>query len=71
VVKIELINRLSESELPVIEATSFVSPKWVPQVVALYFISVCISFLGCISCRCSNIFGAVAEFYNTSDNVAL
>ena len=30
-VKIELINRLSESGLTVIEATSFVSPKWVPQ----------------------------------------
>jgi len=32
-VKIELINRLSQSGLPVIETTSFVSPKWVPQVV--------------------------------------
>ena len=31
-VKIELINRLSETGLKVIEATSFVSPKWVPQV---------------------------------------
>ena len=30
-VKIELINRLSDAGLPVIEATSFVSPKWVPQ----------------------------------------
>jgi len=30
-VKIELINRLSKTGLPVIEATSFVSPKWVPQ----------------------------------------
>jgi len=30
-VKIELINRLAEAGLPVIEATSFVSPKWVPQ----------------------------------------
>jgi len=29
--KIEFINRLSETGLPVIEATSFVSPKWVPQ----------------------------------------
>ncbi|XP_054894097.1 hydroxymethylglutaryl-CoA lyase, mitochondrial [Poeciliopsis prolifica] len=29
--KINLINMLSESGLPVIEATSFVSPKWVPQ----------------------------------------
>ena len=31
-VKVELINRLSESGLPIIESTSFVSPKWVPQV---------------------------------------
>jgi hydroxymethylglutaryl-CoA lyase len=30
-VKVELIDRLSEAGLPVIEATSFVSPKWVPQ----------------------------------------
>lgn len=29
--KIELINRLSRAGLPVVEATSFVSPKWVPQ----------------------------------------
>ncbi|XP_064411467.1 3-hydroxy-3-methylglutaryl-CoA lyase, cytoplasmic isoform X4 [Latimeria chalumnae] len=31
-VKIELINQLAEAGLPVIEATSFVSSKWVPQV---------------------------------------
>ena len=30
-VKIELINRLAEAGLRAIEATSFVSPKWVPQ----------------------------------------
>lgn len=30
--KIELINRLSEVGLKSIEATAFVSPKWVPQV---------------------------------------
>ncbi|KAK9939430.1 hypothetical protein M0R45_016126 [Rubus argutus] len=30
-VKIELIHRLVSSGLPVVEATSFVSPKWVPQ----------------------------------------
>ncbi len=29
--KIDFINKLSQSGLPVIEATSFVSPKWVPQ----------------------------------------
>lgn len=31
-VKIGLIDRLSESGLKYIEVTSFVSPKWVPQV---------------------------------------
>jgi len=31
-VKIELINKLSNVGLTAIEATSFVSPKWVPQV---------------------------------------
>ncbi len=30
-IKIKLIERLAEAGLPVIEATSFVSPKWVPQ----------------------------------------
>ncbi|MDR3418341.1 MAG: hydroxymethylglutaryl-CoA lyase [Nevskia sp.] len=30
-VKIELIERLAGAGLPVVEATSFVSPKWVPQ----------------------------------------
>lgn len=29
--KIELIDRLSDAGLPVVEATAFVSPKWVPQ----------------------------------------
>lgn len=31
-VKIELIERLANNGLPVVEVTSFVSPKWVPQV---------------------------------------
>uniref|UniRef100_A0A3N7ECF1 Hydroxymethylglutaryl-CoA lyase n=1 Tax=Populus trichocarpa TaxID=3694 RepID=A0A3N7ECF1_POPTR len=30
-VKVELIHRLVSSGLPVVDATSFVSPKWVPQ----------------------------------------
>jgi len=30
-VKIELIHRLADAGLPVVEATAFVSPKWVPQ----------------------------------------
>jgi hydroxymethylglutaryl-CoA lyase len=30
-IKVELIERLAEAGLPAIEATAFVSPKWVPQ----------------------------------------
>ena len=30
-VKLELIDRLAKAGLPSIEATAFVSPKWVPQ----------------------------------------
>src|SRR5256885_7410342 len=30
-VKVELIERLADAGLPAIEATAFVSPKWVPQ----------------------------------------
>lgn len=30
-VKVELIHRLAAAGLPVVEATSFVSPKWIPQ----------------------------------------
>jgi len=30
-IKIELIHRLADTGLPVIESTSFVSPKWIPQ----------------------------------------
>lgn len=30
-IKVSLIDRLSDAGLPVVEATSFVSPKWVPQ----------------------------------------
>ena len=33
-VKLEFIKRLADSGLQNIEATSFVSPKWVPQVCA-------------------------------------
>ena len=30
-IKVELIDRLTRTGLPAIEATAFVSPKWVPQ----------------------------------------
>ncbi|MEJ2514348.1 MAG: hydroxymethylglutaryl-CoA lyase [Gammaproteobacteria bacterium] len=30
-VKVELIRRLADAGLPVVEATSFVSPRWIPQ----------------------------------------
>ncbi|MGD8533236.1 MAG: hydroxymethylglutaryl-CoA lyase, partial [Gammaproteobacteria bacterium] len=29
--KIELVLRLADAGLPVVEATSFVSPRWIPQ----------------------------------------
>jgi len=35
-IKVELIHRLVASGLSVVEATSFVSPKWVPQVYVLF-----------------------------------
>jgi hydroxymethylglutaryl-CoA lyase len=34
--KIELINRLTNAGLKTVECTSFVSPKWVPQVIMEY-----------------------------------
>src|SRR3954469_6167950 len=30
-VKLELIERLADAGLPAVEATAFVSPKWIPQ----------------------------------------
>lgn len=36
-IKIELIHRLVSAGLSVVEATSFVSPKWVPQVSSVPF----------------------------------
>ncbi|MGH8734036.1 MAG: hydroxymethylglutaryl-CoA lyase, partial [Burkholderiales bacterium] len=30
-VKVELIERLADAGLPAVEATAFVSPKWIPQ----------------------------------------
>src|SRR5258706_11714891 len=30
-IKLELIERLAEAGLPAVEATAFVSPKWIPQ----------------------------------------
>ena len=36
-VKVDLINKLGESGVKVIEAGAFVSPKWVPQVRPLFY----------------------------------
>ena len=30
-IKVELIERLADAGLPAVEATAFVSPKWIPQ----------------------------------------
>ena len=35
-VKAELVNRLTEAGMEIIESGSFVSPKWVPQVSSLF-----------------------------------
>ena len=43
--KVELIHRLVASGLSVVEATSFVSPKWVPQVMLPRVIT-------CVSMQC-------------------
>ncbi|XP_054576976.1 hydroxymethylglutaryl-CoA lyase, mitochondrial isoform X5 [Eptesicus fuscus] len=53
-VKIRMIDMLSEAGLPVIEATSFVSPKWVPQVAA--------------GAKEVSIFGAASELF-TKKNI--
>ena len=37
-IKVELINRLAQAGACTIEAGSFVSPKWIPQVCYRYFI---------------------------------
>lgn len=50
-VKVELINRLVSAGLPVVEATSFVSPKWVPQVIWSYDANSHYLFL--LPCECS------------------
>ena len=36
-VKVQLIEQLADAGLPEVEATSFVSPKWVPQARLLPF----------------------------------
>jgi hydroxymethylglutaryl-CoA lyase len=41
--KIKFIDMLSQSGLPVIEVTSFVSPKWVPQV-RDFMLQCCLTF---------------------------
>lgn len=38
--KIKLINMLNDAGLPAIEATAFVSPKWIPQVMFNLFIRI-------------------------------
>jgi len=40
-IKIELIERLAQTGLKFVEATSFVSPRWVPQVQNFPFLFVC------------------------------
>ena len=51
VVKIELINLLSRSGLPLIETSSFVSPKWVPQVIPLFVVVIYFTFTDNSFCK--------------------
>lgn len=44
-IKVQLIQKLVSSGLSVIEATSFVSPKWVPQVIWIYSLIIKYSIL--------------------------
>jgi len=46
--KIELIDRLSNTGLQTIEVTSFVSPKWVPQVRIFFVGQVFLTIWHCI-----------------------
>lgn len=43
-VKVELINRLADAGLSVVECTSFVSKRWVPQVCAYVCLVCCVCF---------------------------
>ncbi|KAJ7531256.1 hypothetical protein O6H91_14G038000 [Diphasiastrum complanatum] len=45
-IKVDLIRRLSDAGLSVIEATSFVSPKWVPQLADAKDVMVNVSAMG-------------------------
>ncbi|NXG00824.1 HMGC2 protein, partial [Sakesphorus luctuosus] len=75
-IKIELINRLSKTGLPVVEATSFVSAKWVPQVRKIISIQNSIdsqiivhnfvSMAACIAAGATEIsvFGAASESFS-------
>lgn len=67
-VKVELIKLLVASGLPVVEATSFVSPKWVPQVYILLvigdFILTYLAFVILILLLQNVLFIANFFFYN-------
>lgn len=49
-VKVELIQKLVSSGLSVVEATSFVSPKWVPQVIHIHCFGFHIKIVGKTHC---------------------
>lgn len=43
-IKVELIRKLVSCGLSVVEATSFVSPKWVPQVITYCYVAILLMF---------------------------
>lgn len=58
-VKVELIQRLAVTGLSVVEATSFVSPKWVPQVILFVFLVLDLFFV-----LTTLIFNLICQQYN-------
>lgn len=58
-VKVELIQWLAVTGLSVVEATSFVSPKWVPQVILFVFLVLDLFFV-----LTTLIFNLICQQYN-------
>lgn len=61
--KVELIHKLVSSGLSVIEATSFVSPKWVPQVMLSLVTSYTVLFLQ----ACSSLISLFSLYDNATN----
>ena len=60
-VKIALIDRLSSTGLQTIEATSFVSPKWLPQLADVPRLRFTVQLLRGLTEACASRYNTVAE----------